>query len=536
MNTQPYYPIGIQTFRDIRDLNAVYVDKTDLVYKLTHSAKFVFLSRPRRFGKSLLCSTLQSYFEGDKELFKGLAMEQLEKEWTRYPVLRFDLSSVKSDDVEKVESNLSRQLKRHEATYGRDEECNTLSGRMANLIEAAHRQSGQKVVVLIDEYDAPILEVIHQDEKREKIRRLLREFYSPLKESDPYLRFVFITGISMFSQMSIFSEMNNLTIITLNSQYAPICGITRSELLSNFKPGIEAMAAQHGCSTDEMVRRLEDMYDGYHFSENSEGLLNPFSLLNAFFEMKLGRYWFRSGTPQSLIEMLRRYKQDGEFRLGNLDNSMPIPADIFESPLETQNGPIPLLYQAGYLTIKSYDPIGSAYVLGIPNSEVRIGLMQNLLPLFTAASASDAANVKCTADYASAALRQGNIDEAMRQFQSMLASVPFMKGDKEILADAAKTEAHYHVLFYFFFRMLSNEVYAEVRNAVGATDVVILTPKQIYVVEIKIDSSADAALKQIDDKGYATPYFTDGRQVIKLGINFSTDTRTVDEWKQAPAN
>jgi hypothetical protein len=204
--------------------------------------------------------------------------------------------------------------------------------------------------------------------------------------------------------------------------------------------------------------------------------------------------------------------------------------------LETQNGPIPLLYQAGYLTIKSYDPIGSAYVLGIPNSEVRIGLMQNLLPLFTAASASDAANVKCTADYASAALRQCNIDEAMRQFQSMLASVPFMKGDKELLADAAKTEAHYHVLFYFFFRMLSNEVYAEVRNAVGATDVVILTPKQIYVVEIKIDSSADAALKQIDDKGYATPYLTDGRQVIKLGINFSTDTRTVDEWKQATAN
>ncbi len=533
MNTQPYYPVGIQTFRDIRDLNAVYVDKTDLVYKLTHSARYVFLNRPRRFGKSLLCSTFQSYFEGCKELFTGLAMEHLEKEWIKYPVLRFDLSAVKSDDLEEIESNLSRQFRRYETIYGRDQEDSTISGRMSNLIEQAYAKTGQKVVVLIDEYDAPILEVLHDVDMREKVRRLLRKFYSPLKECDPYLRFVFLTGISMFSQLGIFSELNNIEIISHSRDYASICGITEQELLDNFQCGIETLASMQNCSKEKILAQLKDKYDGYHFCADSEGLYNPFSILNALKQKELGSYWFRSGTPRSLVDMLQKYQIKGDFGIRDLENSEPIPIEKFETPLEAETGPIPLLYQAGYLTIKDYDKDVNAYVLGIPNSEVRVGLLQNLLPLFSSISAGEAIDVRSVADFTSAALRGGDVEKAMLQFKSVLASIPFMKGDKNILADAAKTEAHYHTIFYFFFRMLSHEVYAEVRNAIGATDVIIKTPKYIYVVEIKIDSSAVSALKQIEEKGYATPYLADGRQIIKLGINFSTSIRTVDSWQQA---
>jgi hypothetical protein len=533
MNTQPYYPIGIQTFSEIRDLNAVYVDKTDLVYKITHSSKYVFLSRPRRFGKSLLCSTFQSYFEGRKDLFSGLAMEHLENEWTEYPVLRFDLSAVKSDDLKEVETNLEDQLERYEEVYGKKIGSATLSSRMSHLIRVANAQTGKKVVVLIDEYDAPILEILHDEEKREKVRGLLRKFYAPLKECDPYLRFVFITGISMFSQLSIFSELNNLEIISRNKDYASICGITEQELVDNFQYGINDLAAKFGCSTNEILVQLKDKYDGYHFGADSEGLYNPFSLLNAFKQRELGSYWFRSGTPRALVEMLKRYQQQGDFDINILESGKPIPAEKFESPLETETGPIPLLYQAGYLTIKSCQPLGNKFILGIPNSEVRVGLLQNLLPLFSSISANEAIDVRSVADDASAALRNGDVAEAMLQLQSVLASIPFMKGDKDILADAEKTEAHYHIIFYFFFRMLSNEVYAEVRNAIGATDVVIKTPRYIYIVEIKIDSTPDVALQQIEDKGYATPYIADGREIIKLGLNFSTETRTISEWKQA---
>jgi hypothetical protein len=530
MNTQPYYPVGLQNFSEIRKLNAVYVDKTALVYKMTHTSKYVFLSRPRRFGKTLLTSTLQHYFEGHKELFAGLAMEKLETEWTEYPVLRFDLSTAKSSDIRNVEDGLSYQLKRYEAVYGRDEELCSLSSRMTDLIRRAKVKTGRDVVVLIDEYDAPILEVMHDDEKREAVRNLLREFYSPLKSSDDLLRFVFLTGISMFSQLSIFSELNNLKIISLSGEYASICGITEQELLDNFGYGIEAMAGEFGCSTDEMVAKLRETYDGYHFCSNSDGVYNPFSLLNAFDDLTLGSYWFRSGTPRSLVEMLRKYKQQGKFRLEDLEQTQPISASKFESPIESQTGPIPLLYQAGYLTITGYDSDSSLYVLGIPNTEVRVGLLQNLLPLYADVDSADAEGI---AALTSAAFRKGDVDGAMKQLQSMLASIPFMKGDKEILSDAEKTEAHYHILFYFFFRMLHKEVYAEVRNAKGACDVVIKTKKYIYIVEIKIDSSVEVALKQIDEKGYATPYLADGKEIVKIGVNFSTETRTISDWKQA---
>jgi hypothetical protein len=533
MNTQPYYPIGIQDFEKLRQMNAVYVDKTALIYRLAHTSTAVFLSRPRRFGKTLLTSTLQRYFEGRKELFEGLAIDGMETEWTQYPVLRFDLSTAKSDDPDEVTESISGQLRKYEAIYGKEDDSVSLSRRMTDLIQHANTQTGKKVVVLIDEYDAPILEVMHDDEKRESIRKLLRKFYAPLKACDENLRFVFLTGISMFSQLSIFSELNNLEIISKSSDYAAICGITERELLANFQYGIAQMATRYGISTDEMVAKLKDAYDGYHFCENSEGLFNPFSLLNAFKQNKIGSYWFRSGTPHSLIEMLKKYKQDGKFDISNVESTMPVAPEMFESPLEAQTGPIPLLYQAGYLTIKGYNLAAEVYVLGIPNSEVRVGLLQNLIPMFSGVSDADAIAMRSVAACTSAALLSGDVAQAMQLFQSMLSSIPYMRGDQDILADAAKTEAHYHIIFYFFFRMLSNEVYAEIRNATGASDITIKTPKRIYIVEIKIDSSAEAALQQIEEKGYATPYLADGREVVKLGINFSTATRTVSDWKQA---
>jgi hypothetical protein len=490
----------------------------------------VFLSRPRRFGKSLLTSTLHYYFEGRKDLFTGLAMEKLETEWTQYPVLHFDFSTAKSDDIDEVKDNILGQLRQYEAVYGRDMETTSLSGRMSDLIRKAYSQSGQQVVVLIDEYDAPILDVLHDDAKREEIRKLMRKFYSPLKSCDDYLRFVFFTGISMFSQLTIFSELNNLEIISSDNAYANICGITEQELRDNFKIGIDTMSTKFGCSTEEVVKKLTDAYDGYHFCEGSEGVFNPFSLLNAFKTNELGSYWFASGTPRFLIEMLKKYKGIGKFNVKMLESNEPVSVTKFEAPLEMLTGPIPLLYQAGYLTIKGYDQETSQYYLGIPNSEVRLGLLQNLMPLYADV---DSADMDSYVSRASAAFRKGDVAGAMKLFTSMLGSIPYMRGDKDILSDEAKTEAHYHIIFYFFFRMLYNEVYAEVRSAKGATDVTIKTPKYIYIVEIKIDSTAETALQQIDEKGYATPYLADGREVVKLGINFSTETRNVSDWKQA---
>jgi hypothetical protein len=298
------------------------------------------------------------------------------------------------------------------------------------------------------------------------------------------------------------------------------------ELLDNFQYGIKKMAANLSCSEDEVIVKLKDRYDGYHFSENTEGVFNPFSLLNAFDSNRLGSYWFASGTPRALVEMLKKYKRDGKFDVEMLDNLEPVAASTFETPLEMQTGPIPLMYQAGYLTIKDYDKFDDVFTLSVPNSEVRVGLLKNLLPLY-----ADIYNVDSVVSRVSGSFRRGEIDKAMQLFQSMLASIPFMRGDKDILADAEKTEAFYHRIFFFFFHMLNNEVYAELRSTKGAADVVITTPKYIYIVEIMIDASADAALQQIEDKGYATPYLADGRQIVKLGISFSTEARTISEWK-----
>jgi hypothetical protein len=453
-------------------------------------------------------------------------MERLEKEWIEYPVLRFDLSTLKGVPADDLNRALNLKMTDYEEIYGRNQLEITACERLTGLIKRAFNKTGKRVVVLIDEYDAPMLEVLHSQSELEAVRKVMRDFYSPLKACDDYLRFVFLTGISMFSQLSIFSELNNLKIISRSDEYASICGITKQELVDNFQYGIKKMANKLECSEEDVLIKLTDRYDGYHFSENSEGVFNPFSLLNAFDSNKLGSYWFASGTPRALVEMLKKYKHDGKFDVEMLDNLEPVDASAFETPLELQTGPLPLMYQAGYLTIKDFDKYDDVYTLAVPNSEVRVGLLNNLLPLY-----ADINNVDSVVSRTSGAFRRGEIDKAMQLFQSMLASIPFMRGDKDILADTEKTEAFYHRIFFFFFHMLNNEVYAELRSSKGAADVVITTPKHIYIVEIKIDASVDAALQQIEEKGYATPYLADGRQIVKLGISFSTDTRTVTDWR-----
>jgi hypothetical protein len=529
MINEPIYPVGIQDFANIRERNAVYVDKTDLIYRLTHTSKYVFLSRPRRFGKSLLSSTLQYYFEGRRDLFAGLAMDGLETEWTVNPVLHFDLSTAKQETVEKMEAVISLQLKAYEELYGRDKEEETIGSRLNGLIRRAYQRTGQKAVVLIDEYDAPILHVLHESTAlRNDIRTNLSEFYSPLKACDPYLRFVFITGISTFSQLGIFSTLNNLDVISNSNSYATICGITHEELRTNFKYGLEKFGKEWNCGVDDVVELLRDNYDGYHFSPQSEGVFNPFSLLRAFKDTQIESYWFQTGTPTFLVEMLKKYAEEGKFDLSMLEEQRHVADTAFSTPIELMSGALPLLYQAGYLTIKGYDRRSKLYTLDIPNTEVRVGLMENLLPLY---SSLDPSKMKSAASLASVYLSDGDYEGALKILQSLLSSIPFMRGDADILADVEKTEAYYHRLFYFFFRMLCNEVFGEVRNAIGACDTIVFTRKHIYVFEFKIDADPQVALDQIEEKGYAKPYLTDGRKIVKLGVCFSTKTRTIEDWK-----
>ena len=361
-------PIGIQTFEKIRQGDYLYVDKTELVYQLAHDYSCVFLSRPRRFGKSLLVSTLHSYFEGRKSLFQGMAIEALEKEWTAYPVLHFDMSTAKHLDVERLERELSRKLTEYERMYGKGpgDEVN-LNQRLEGLIQRAYEQTGQQVVVLVDEYDAPLLDVVHEEERLPQLRQVMRNFYSPLKACDPYLRFVFLTGITKFSQMSIFSELNNLVNISMDAEYGALCGITKEELLEQLQDYIAALGERQELSYDETVDTLREQYDGYHFAWPSSDVFNPFSLLTAFAKKKIENYWFSSGTPTYLIELMRKFGV-----LPSQVGRMEVKAAAFDAPTESTTPIVPLLHQSGYLTIKDYSRMLSSYTLDIPNKEIRI--------------------------------------------------------------------------------------------------------------------------------------------------------------------
>jgi hypothetical protein len=529
MENKPKYPVGIPSFSEIREGNYLYVDKTELVYKLTHDPKYVFLSRPRRFGKSLLVSTLQCYFEGRKELFGGLAMESLEKEWTTFPVLRFDFGGLKVQDASMLTLKLHRMLDTYDRIYGSNAKDTTPGMRFAGLIERAFQQTGQRVVLLIDEYDVPMLQVLQKPDMIEDMRTVLREFYSQIKPSNDYLRFVFITGISTFSQLGMFSELNNLRCISESYDYSTLCGITHQELLDNFQYGIRLLAEKDECAPEEIVQKLTENYDGYHFNDALVGVFNPYSLLNTFNEEKFADYWFKTGTPAFVVDMLKEHKGQWKFDIEKIDRTEPMSLSRFSTPLEQARGPIPFLYQAGYLTIKEYLKKEDLYVLGVPNTEVRLGLIQNLIPLY---STMDPDVTLATAKMLSLALCEGDYNQALRSVQAFLAGIPFMEGDKKILADQQLREAYYHRILYIIFSMVHNGAHAQVRQALGMPDIVVTTSQYIYIIEVKIDSTPAEALRQVEEKNYAAPYITDGREIVKLGVNFSTATRTLSEWKR----
>ena len=515
-----YYPIGIQTFEKIRKGGFLYVDKTKYVYDVCHPGQFVFLSRPRRFGKSLLTSTFDAYFSGRKDLFKGLAIEKLETEWKHYPVLHFDLSDIKKGTTEECELNLHSQLQDFERTYGCEKASDELTIRFRELVKNISRKTESQVVVLIDEYDAPLLTVLHDSERLEPMRTLLQSFYSPLKKLDQYLRFVFITGISKFSQLSIFSQLNNLNNISMLPQYAGICGITEQELKDNFQEGIDELGKANDMTKDEVLAKLKLKYDGYRFSRIAEGVYNPFSLLSAMDNRDFNNYWFSTGTPTFLVKMMKRFHTD----LTKLDGS-EAGADDFDAPTENMHSVLPLFYQSGYLTIKGYDPILSNYTLGYPNEEVKVGLMHALLPFYVV---KDPVEARTAAGKMYLALRKDDIDEALEAARAFFAGIPYQEGT---LQDAPTSEGHFTAMLYVMFSFLNVYVYTQVRTAKGRMDILMKTDTTIYVMELKLDGTVEEALKQIDDKGYAIPYEADGRRIVKVGICFSSEERTITEWK-----
>ena len=508
-------PIGVQTFDKLVEGGYMYVDKTGYVYEIANKFEYVFLSRPRRFGKSLLSSTFHSYFAGEKELFAGLEADRLETEWVKHPVFHFDMSTAKHMNEEQLLEELDKKLDAYERIYGRGEKDVRVNQRLEGLVHRSVEQTGEKAVIIIDEYDAPLLDVMNDRERLVPMRQIMRNFYSPIKSLDPYLRFVFITGINKFAQLSIFSELNNLKNISMLPDFSAVCGISQSELERDFPEQIEALAEAEGVSGERALELLKENYDGYHFCAGSEDIYNPFSLLNAFSDKRFGNYWFETATPTYLIERLERKPLDER----ELDRMEYVSVNEFNVSPELTDNPIPLLYQTGYLTIKDYDRSLDSYTLGYPNKEVRTGFLDSLLAGYNGNNPSGSSFVLRF----NAALRKGDVDEALSRMQSFLAGMP---NDLE-----NKTEKHYQTIIYLIFSLLGYHIRTEEKSAVGRADAVCWTQDSIYVFEFKVGSTAETALKQIDDKGYMIPYrFEDGKRLVKVGVNISTATRTIDGW------
>ena len=513
--TRRLYPIGIQTFSEIRNKAFLYIDKTEYIHRLVHAdSKYIFLSRPRRFGKSLLTSTLEAYFQGRKDLFKGLTMELLETEWTEYPVLRFDMSLGKHMEKEQLERYLSSQLELMEHKYGILTESPDANIRLTNLIRRAYEQTGRQVVVLIDEYDAPLLDVVHEEKNLPVLRNIMRNFYSPLKACDPYLRFVFLTGITKFSQLSIFSGLNNIKNISMLPEYAAICGITEEEMATQMDEDLDILAGRLNVNREEVVKKLKAHYDGYHFAWPSPDIYNPFSLLNAFADGRLDSYWFGSGTPTYLIEMLNKFG----VLPSKIGGNEAVAAD-FDAPTERMESITPLLYQSGYVTIKGYDEMFQIYTLDIPNAEVRIGLMRSLIPYYVT---RDTQTTNTTVVNLARALVRGDMDGMLCLLQTFLSTVPY--------CDRTDYEGHYQQMLYIIFSLLGAYVDVEVRTPMGRVDMVMRTATTLYIVELKLNQSAEAAMQQIDLKNYPERFALCGLPVVKVSINFDMERHTLKDW------
>ena len=509
------YPVGIQTFEKIREGNYLYIDKTKYIVDfLTKGMTYVFLSRPRRFGKSLFASTLQAYFEGRKELFEGLAIADYEKEWAKHPVLHFDMSGAKHFDAEALKHYLDLQLIPYEELYGKNENEIYPNERLDGIVKRANKQTGQKVVVIIDEYDAPLLDVVHEKQNLKELRLIMQNFYSPLKKLDPYLEFTFITGITKFSQLSIFSELNNLDNISMFDQYSAICGISKTELTTVMKPDVEGLGKALGMTYEECLEELRKYYDGYHFSKNSEDVFNPFSLVRAMNGQAIESYWFGSGTSSYLIKSLQKYHvnvMDIERKGCNVDD--------FDVSPEQMTSALPLLYQSGYLTIKKYKPLTKSYQLGYPNREVKIGMLKSLAPNYLSPVSID--NNGLVADFVEM-LYDGDLEGAMVRLKAYLASISNRLSNKN--------ERDFQTVFYLIFNLMGAFILVEEDSAIGRADAVIHMPDAVYVFELKYDGSAEEAIRQIDDKGYLIPYSSDGKRLYKIGVNYDSQQRTIGEW------
>lgn len=524
------YPIGIQDFEKIITDSYVYVDKTALIHRLVTTGTIYFLSRPRRFGKSLLVSTLECYFKGKKELFKGLAIESLEKEWAEYPVFHIDFNG---DDFTKsgvLEDVIEKFLVDQEDIYGKNPNSRTTGSRFKDILQAAHRQTGRRAVVLIDEYDKPILDVLDTELSleyggkqvllEERHREILKGLYSVFKAADKDLQFVLLTGVTKFSQVSVFSGFNQPADISMDSRYEALCGITEEELYSYFAEPIAELAEDNGCSVDEMKELLKLQYDGYHFGKRMTDIYNPFSLLNAFSMCNIDDYWFRSGTPTYLIRLLNHTEEN----LNELTGKYYDTSEFIDYKADVEK-PLPMIYQSGYLTVKGFDREMNTYLLDFPNNEVKKG--------FVTMVANDYLKTKNNAGgwirEMVIAMRNGDTERLRKLFTSFLADIPYSMRRKE---DERERERYFHYTFYLLMRMISvYTVYTEKQQSEGRVDCIVEVPNYIYIFEFKLDGTADEALLQIEEKGYARPYEADNRPIYRIGVSFSSQTGTVEEWK-----
>ena len=511
------YPIGIQTFSEIRERNYLYIDKTQyLVDFIDKGYKYVFLSRPRRFGKSLFASMIHAFYEGRKDLFEGLAIGEYEKDWVKHPVLHFDMSAAKHMDTKQLDDYLDYLLLPYEKQFGTEENKDKAPNiRFANIVKAAYEQTGRKVVLIIDEYDAQLLDVVHEEQNLAALRRATQNFYSPIKSLDPYLEFVFLTGITKFAQLSIFSELNNLFNISMYDKYSAICGISSEELHTQMLPDVERLAEHLHLSVDETFERLKRKYDGYHFSKNSEDVYNPFSLIKALASDDISDYWFDSGTPTYIIKLLQKYNVG----LRDLTGQDAGVSDFDVSP-ENMTTALPLLYQSGYLTIKHYDPMIDLYTLGYPNEEVRTGMVRSLAANYL--TPAEGTNSSFVIKFVKAVIAD-DMEQALTLMRAYLAGVSYRLSNK--------TERDVQTIFYLVFSLIGSFIKVEEESAHGRADVVITLPSVVYVMELKFDGSADAALRQIDEKGYLIPYTADGKRLVKVGVNYSSEERTITEWR-----
>ena len=508
------YPIGIQNFEKMRKDGYFYVDKTALMYQMLKTGSYYFLSRPRRFGKSLLISTLEAYFQGKKELFEGLAVEKLEKDWIKYPILHLDLNIEKYDTSESLDKILNDNLEYWESEYGTRPSETSFSLRFAGIIRRAYEKTGQRVVILVDEYDKPMLQAIGNEELQKQFRNTLKPFYGVLKTRDGDIKFALLTGVTKFGKVSVFSDLNNLDDISMRRNYVEICGISDQELHDNLDTELHEFAAVQGVTYDELCAELKERYDGYHFTHNSIGMYNPFSLLNAFKHQELDSYWFATGTPTYLVELLKKHHYDLE-RITHEETS----AQVLDSIDSESTNPIPVIYQSGYLTIKGYDQLFGTYRLGFPNREVEEGFVNFLLPFY-----ANVSKVESPFEIQKFVreIESGDTNSFFRRLQSFFADTTY-----EVIREQ---ELHYENVLFIVFKLVGFYSQVEYHTSEGRIDLVLKTDKFIYVMEFKLNGTAEEALQQINDKHYARPFESDGRKLFKICINFSSETRYIEKW------